>query len=118
MTKNLEGQLRKLKMEDIALAKQIIEEREYELWEPMWWTHEMDEWLYVLYYDDGKTHLTHKGKEAYETYCEDERIYLIMRKTKHLFPLWEVVLERSVNGENPIRHKLHESELPGLPLAT
>ena len=80
-------------MEDIALAKQIIEEREYELWEPMWWTHEVDEWLYVLYYDDGKTNLTHKGKEAYETYCEDERIYLIMRKTKHLFPLWEVVLE-------------------------
>lgn len=118
MTKQLESLLRKLKMEDIALAKQIIDEREYELWEPMWWTHEVDEWLYVLYYDDGKTHLTHRGKEAYETYRDDERIYLIMRKTKHLFPLWEVVLERSVNGENPIRHGIHEDKLPGLPLAT
>ena len=117
MTKQLESLLRKLKMEDIAMAKQIIDEREYELWLPMWWTHDVDEWLYVLYYNDGKTYTTWKGKEAYERYCEDERIYLIMRKTKNLFPLWEVVLERKVNGENPIRHGIHESELPDLPLA-
>lgn len=114
MTKKLEDMLRKLKMEDIALAKQILDEREYELWEPMWWTHENDDWVYLLYRSDGKIHTTWKGREAYEMYRDDPNFYLIMRKTKNLFPIYEVVLERNINGENPIRHTIHASQLPGV----
>lgn len=120
MTKKQMEFLLNIKMEDLDLVKELIAKREEELWEPMWWTHECDQWFYYLYYQNGEYYMTWKGKEAYEKFMDDDRFVKIVRKTKNLFPTCQTIVERKVcgKGKDRVRYQVYEDKLPGLPLAT
>ena len=52
----------------------------------------LDDYLYIIYYPNGETHMTTKGAEAYKNYLEAG--VRLERKTKDLFPIYETLLEK------------------------
>ena len=57
----------------------------------------VDDYFYIVYFEDGTHHLYSKGEDAYSTYknCGIR----LERKTKDLFPTYEVLLEKAPVAE-------------------
>lgn len=89
--------LRHMSLADFTLYKDAVEKVEKERYKEMWWTHErMDEYLYIIHYADGHTHLVCKGKEAYNIYEKDSDAIMVEGKTKDLFPTYKVLIRKEV----------------------
>lgn len=99
MTKEqISDYIKSLNVADLDIIKSMVLEREDELYEERWYTHDrIDDYLYIVHYKDGHTHLTCKGKDSYEEYINSDDAVWIERKTKDLFPTFEF-LERKYDA--------------------
>ena len=80
---------------DLDAIKKMIEEREAEMYEEAWWTHEtIDDYLYKVHYQDGHTHITCKGADSYREYIRNDDAVWIERYTKDLFPTYEFLMRK------------------------
>ena len=78
---------------ELDQLKKLIDGRIAETydWKENFMTHnEIDNYLYVVYLEDGQYHYYHKGADAYQRYLEDDAI-MVDRKTKDLFPKFETI---------------------------
>lgn len=81
-------------LEDLALIKLMIAEQENNLKDDNWKKHTwIDDYYYIIHYEDGKVHYDYIGSRAYDKYINDDRAEWIERKDKTLFPTYEF-LER------------------------
>lgn len=86
----------------LEALKRLVEQREKQLYHEMWWTHEqIDDYLYIVHFQDGSFIYFCKGADAYRRYLQDG--VMIERKTKDLFPKREI-LERKNHEQERIRH--------------
>lgn len=74
MTKEqISDYIKSLNVADLDIIKSMVLEREDELYEERWYTHDrIDDYLYIVHYKDGHTHLTCKGKDSYEEYINND----------------------------------------------
>ena len=80
---------------DLDAIKKMIEDREEEMYEEAWWTHEtIDDYLYKVHYQDGHTHITCKGADSYREYIKSDDAVWIERYTKDLFPTYEFLMRK------------------------
>lgn len=81
--------------EDLDAVKKMIAAEEKSRYDDMWWTHDrIDDYLYIVHYRDGSTHLSCKGKDSYEEYMKEDDALWIERKTKNLFPVKEFLMRK------------------------
>lgn len=84
---------------DQAMLTEIVKlidsriEEVYDEKENFMYHDEIDDYIYVVYYLDRKVYYC-KGKEAYENYIRDDEALSVYRKTKDLFPTYELLLEK------------------------
>ena len=52
----------------------------------------LDDYFYIVYFNNGTHHLYSKGEDAYNNYMSDG--IRLERKTKDLFPMYETLLEK------------------------
>ena len=79
---------------ELNQLKELIDERiaETYYWKENFMTHtELDNYIYIVYLDDGNYHYYFKGADAYKRYLEDDAV-MVDRKTKDLFPVFETIL--------------------------
>ena len=84
---------------ELYQLKDLIDDRiaETYYWKENFMTHtEIDNYIYVVYLEDGNHHFFAKGEEAYKRYLEDDAVS-IDRKTKDLFPVYETLLVKERN---------------------
>lgn len=55
---------------------------------------EIDNFFYYVYYKDGSRHMEYIGRKAYLKYVENDDAVKIERKTKDLFPTFELLAEK------------------------
>ena len=81
---------------DLMKMKKEIENRIDEIYyrkENFMYHDKIDYYLYVVVYPDRK--ITYEtGKKAYDNFISDECALCVQRKTKDLFPTYELLLER------------------------
>lgn len=53
-----------------------------------------DNWFYMVNYQDGDVHLFHKGKDAFKEYENNHAAIAITRKTKDLYPTYQVMMSK------------------------
>ena len=75
-----------------CIDKQI--ELNYERKENFMLHEELDEYLYIIHYTDGHTYIAQTGKKAYDMYINDDSAISIERKTKNLFPTYELLIKK------------------------
>ena len=66
----------------------------YDLVENFMYHDKIDSYIYEIRYDNGKKYVDYIGQRAYEKYIDDENAISIYRKTKDLFPTYELLLEK------------------------
>ena len=79
---------------ELDQLKKLIDGRIAETydWKENFMTHtDFDNYIYIVYFEDGGHHFYFKGAEAYKRYLEDDAI-MVDRKTKDLFPIYETIL--------------------------
>ena len=82
---------------DLQIIQKILDEqleKEYEKPENFMFHTTVDDYLYVVYYQDGTSNLFCIGADAYERYMKRSDAIRVERKTKNLFPSYEVILKR------------------------
>lgn len=92
----------------IALKEMIDEQIEYSrhLKENFYLNDSTDDYIYIVRYNDNSYHYVFKGAEAYNEYIDHNDAIRIERKTKDLFPIFELLMEKKNESE-----RLH-TELP------
>ena len=80
----------------LELKKQIDKqiEKNYNLKENFMLHEGLDEYLYIIHFADGHRYIEQKGKKAYEMYINDIQAVSLERKTKDLFPKYELLLTK------------------------
>ena len=82
---------------DLQIIQKILDEqleKEYEKPENFMFHTTVDDYLYVVYYQDGTSNLFCIGADAYERYMKRSDAIRVERKTKNLFPSYEVILKK------------------------
>lgn len=94
----------------LALKKMIEDQIEYarHLKENFYLNEQTDDYIYIVRYNDGSFHYVFKGAEAYNEYIESGAV-MLERKTKDLFPKFEILMERRNESEG-ICSKLSQNE--------
>ena len=90
---------------ELEHLKQIIDEQiqiDYEKKDNFMLHDTLDDYLYVVYFENGTYHSFCKGKDAYERDKEDDAVKVV-RKSKDLFPTIEILLEKN-NEQERVRH--------------
>lgn len=70
----------------------------------------VDEYFYIVHYENGNTYLYTKGKDAYNEYINSSEAVSIVRKTKNLFPTFEEIMSKEKKNERKkkgLRCELH-----------
>lgn len=95
----------------LALKKMVEDQIEYarHLKENFYLNEQTDDYIYIVRYNDGSFHYVFKGAEAYNEYIGNQRAIKLERKTKDLFPKFEILMERR-NGSEGICSKLSQNE--------
>lgn len=90
-----------------ALIEDKIDEY-YHLPENFYLHEKNDDYLYNVMYLDGSKHLYSKGAEAYREMLKNDRAIGIIRKSKDLFPVYELMMvkETDEREQEKIRHQL------------
>lgn len=86
---------------DLVELKRLIDiqiQDEYEQVDNFMLHTEIDEYIYVVYYDDSRFHYYCKGKDAYKEYTINPHALMIKRKTKDLYPTYELLLEKEATA--------------------
>ena len=85
---------------DLQAVKKMIEEQEEKHYDENWKEHaEIDDYLYIIHYNDKKeytgknVYYDYIAKRCYEKFLNDDNAVWFERKTKDLFPTYEF-LER------------------------
>ena len=83
-------------------------EAAYDLPENFYLHETLDDYLYIVKYDDGSSHLYIKGAQAYREYKANRCAVGIIRKTKDLFPVFELMLvkENHERKQEELRQEL------------
>lgn len=92
---------------DLKLIKKMVDEQikaDYEKIENFMYHETVDEYLYVVNYEDGTSNLFSIGADAYERYRKRSDAISVERKTKRLFPTYEIILSRDERKQKAIRH--------------
>ena len=82
---------------DLQIIQNLLIEQlelEYEKPENFMYHTTTDNYLYLVYYQDGTSNLFCIGADAYERYMKRSDAIRVERKTKNLFPSYEVILKR------------------------
>lgn len=95
----------------LALKRMIEEQIDYarHLKENFYLNEQTDDFIYIIRYKDGSYHYVFKGAEAYNEYVESKDAVSIERKTKDLFPKFEILM-RKENGSEGIRSAISQNE--------
>lgn len=91
---------------DLQIIKDMIDEQveiEYDKTENFMYHESIDDYLYLVYYSDGSKNLFCIGADAYERYTKREDAVRIERKTKNLFPTYEVIMKKNERKQKTIR---------------
>lgn len=82
---------------DLQLIRDMINEQidiEFEKPENFMYHTALDNYLYLVYFQDGTNRLFAIGADAYEEYMKRNDAIRVERKTKNLFPTFEVILKK------------------------
>lgn len=95
----------------IALKKMVEDQIEYarHLKENFYLNDQFDNFIYIVLYDNGEYRYMFKGNEAYNEYKDNPAAIRLERKTKDLFPKFEILMERRNESEG-ICSKLSQNE--------
>ena len=66
----------------------------YDLIENFMFHDKIDSYIYEIKYNDGNKYVDYIGKRAYDKYMNDDNAISIYRKTKDLFPTYELLLQK------------------------
>ena len=96
----------------IALKKMVEEQIEYarHLKDNFYLNEQFDDFIYIVHYSDGEYHYIFKGKDAYNEYKDNPAAIRLERKTKELFPKFEILMEKW-NEEKGIRSTVPQNEI-------
>lgn len=92
-------QFQKLTSKDlISLKEQIDKQLEeiYDRTENFYLHEEKDDYIYIVHYLDGHTHIDYIGAKSYEEYMSHADAIKLERKTKNLFPKYETLMEKGI----------------------
>lgn len=92
---------------DLQLIKDLVNAQidiEYEKPENFMYHKKIDDYLYLVYYQDGTFNLFCIGADAYERFMKRDDAVRVERKTKDLFPKYEVILKKNERKQKTIRH--------------
>lgn len=88
--------LRRMPLADFDVYLKAVAKVEKERYREMWYTHDnVDDYIYIVHYSDGHTHMTCKGKESYTEYMASDDAVMLERKTKDLFPTYQTLLQKA-----------------------
>lgn len=95
----------------LALKKMVEDQIEYakHLKENFYLNELTDDFIYIVWYMDGSYHYMFKGAEAYNEYIGNQRATKLERKTKDLFPKFELLMEKG-NGKERVYTELSQNE--------
>lgn len=82
---------------DLMKVKNMVNERiekEYHKKENFMYHDKIDDYIYMVHYEDGDSRTFCFGKKAYDEYIRSKSAYKITRKTKDLFPVYEFLIEK------------------------
>ena len=99
---------------DLLLLKQYIESKIEDNYDDPgnFYLHDrIDDYIYIVDYEDGTYHYYCKGADAFKEYMGVSYATRIRRKTKDLFPVYETLKEKHERSEEEIRHQLHEGTM-------
>ena len=94
---------------DLQLIKDMVNRQidiEYEKPENFMYHTTVDDYLYVVYYEDGTSNLFCIGADAYDRFRRRADAVMVKRKTKDLFPSYEVILKRNERKQKKIHSRL------------
>lgn len=96
----------------IALKKMVEEQIEYarHLKDNFYLNDQFDNFIYIVFYANGEYHYIFKGKDAYNEYKDNPAAIRLERKTKDLFPKFEILMEKW-NEEKGIRSTVSQNEI-------
>lgn len=92
-----------------AMIEDKIDEY-YHLPENFYLHEKFDDYLYNVMYQDGSKHLYSRGADAYRELIKNNTAIGIIRHTKDLFPVYELMMVKETKDEREqeeIRHKLY-----------
>lgn len=92
---------------DLQIIQNLLNEQlelEYERKENFMFHTTVDNYLYIVYYKDGTSNLFCIGADAYERFIKRDDAVRVERKTKDLFPKYEVILKKNERKQKTIRH--------------
>ena len=88
-------------MDQLEELVRLIEEekkRRYDLKDSFFYHDRIDEYLYIVHYKNGSSHLDCIGSRSYKEYINNPDALWIERKTKDLFPSFELLMEKYPNA--------------------
>ena len=89
----------RLASQDLIKLKEQIDRQLEEIYERKenFYLHEkIDDYIYIVHYLDGHTHMDYIGARSYNEYISNEDAIKIERKTKDLFPTYETLMEKGL----------------------
>ena len=92
-------QLVSLSSQDLLALKAQIDQQLQNIYDlkENFFTHETtDDYIYIVTYLDGHDHIDYIGARAYKEYIDNVDAIRIDRKTKDLFPKYEILLEKEM----------------------
>lgn len=93
--RDIENYILSSNLDQLNVLKDLIDKRMEQIYDDNFQIHEkIDEYLYYVVYDDLSHHLYCKGADAYRHYTNDINAVRIERKTKDLFPSWELMMTK------------------------
>lgn len=95
----------------LALKKMVEDQIKYakHLKENFYLNELTDDFIYIVWYMDGSYHYMFKGAEAYNEYIDNPRAIKLERKTKDLFPKFEMLMEKG-NEQERVHTELPQNE--------
>lgn len=97
---------------DLLALKEMVEQQiQYakHLKENFYLNDTFDDYIYIVRFKNGKYHYVFKGAEAYKEYIENDYACKLERKTKELFPVFEILMEKK-NEKERVRSKVSQSK--------
>ncbi len=85
---------------DLNELKKLIDlkiQEEYDRTENFMLHERIDDYIYIVYYFDDSYHYYCIGADAYNEYIRNEYAVKIGRKTKDLFPTYEMLMEKEIS---------------------
>lgn len=82
---------------DLNELRELIEtkiQEEYDRAENFMLHDSLDDYIYIVYYFDDSYHSYCRGADAYNEYMKNDFAIKIGRKTKDLFPVYEMLLKK------------------------